>query len=345
MLQGPHHSPRVRSVARGWLVSACLSGVLAQAGCESTETKTEAAPIVGVLELPIVQRTAGNPVATAAKIEISPSELRVDGEPVLTLQNGKVPAGEAVGYVLPKLKAKLNGKGGLAITAHAAVPYATLARVIDTGFEAGAKELAFQVRKPNTTKDTGWLTIRDSHFTDTPEDGKFPAGELLPWGSFAKVWEESLSGCQASGRADCGYSPIAKAEGGQLDMMLRVRGSGIAVRMRQAGAPEAAPAEAKPKKARAEMLDGIKGGAAPAEETPPEPATEHVFTLRADQATAVPSPISGITKPVCGSTTCPVVLDAEGISSTIHVLSLLGAAFPDGTPEPKVAWVLPPATP
>src|SRR3954452_10801731 len=96
------------------VLSACLLGTLAQLGCESTETKTEAAPIVGVLELPIVQRNGGNPMATAAKVEISPSELRVDGEPVLTLQNGKVPPAEAVGYVLPKLKLKLAGKGGLA---------------------------------------------------------------------------------------------------------------------------------------------------------------------------------------------------------------------------------------
>ncbi len=327
---------------RPLLLSACLLGTLGSFGCsESAETKTEAAPIVGVLELPIVQRTGGNPVATAARIELSPSELRMDGEPVLALQNGKLPPGEAVDYIIPKLKVKLSGKGGLAITAHATIPYATLARVIRTGLESGAKELAFQVRKPNTTKDTGWLTIRESHFTDTPENGKFAAGELLSWDAFAKVWEESIRGCQESGRADCGYGPVTKAAGGQLDMMLRVRGSGIAVRMRQEGGPEAAAQADKPKKARAEMLDGIKAAPA-AEEKEPDPSTEHVFTLRADQATTVPSPVSGITKPVCGSVTCPVVLDAEGISSTIHVLSLLGAAFPDGTPEPKVAWVLPP---
>jgi hypothetical protein len=141
-------------------------------------------------------------------------------------------------------------------------------------------------------------------------------------------------------------------------MMLRVRGSGLALRFRQAGAPAVADAgtdagesgakltakaksKSKPKKKRAEMLDGIK--AAPvAEETPPEPATEHVFTLRTDQATAEPSPISGIVKPVCSGMTCPVVLDAEGISMSIQVLSLLGASFPDGTPPPSVAWVLPP---
>ena len=36
------------------------------------------------------------------------------------------------------------------------------------------------------------------------------------------------------------------------------------------------------------------------------------------------------------------VLDAEGISMSGTVLSLIGAAFPEGTPEPKLAFVLPP---
>jgi hypothetical protein len=331
-----------RGAARPRLIlSACLLGALAHAGCESEQAKPEAAPSVGVLELPIVQRNAGSVPAGAAQIEISPSEIRVGGESVITLTSGKVPPAEASGYVLPKLKAKLAGKSALAITAHATTPYATLARVIQSGFDAGAKDLAFQVRKPNTTKDTGWLTIRQSHFTDTPESGKFGDGELLSWDSFAKVWEESLSGCQASTKADCGYSPMTKAEGGQLDMLLRVRGSGVALRMRQTGVPEGQAKAADKPKPRAEMLEGVKAAPA-AEAAPPEPTTEHVFTLRADQATAVPSPISGITKPICGSVTCPVVLDAEGISMAVNVLALLGAAFPDGTPEPKVAWVLPP---
>jgi hypothetical protein len=314
------------------------------AGCgESEAAKTEAAPILGVLELPLANRHGGSAPAGAARVEVSPGEIRVEGETVVKLENGKVPPAEAAGYVLPKLKDKLGGKSALALSVHAAVPYATLARVMQSGFEAGAKELAFQVRKPGTQKDTGWLTIRQNHFTDTPENGKFAESELLPWDSFAKRWDESLSACQAASRSDCGYAPLAKAEGGKLDMMLRVRGSGLALRMRQAGVPDAGlkPAD-KPKKPKVEMLDGIKG-APQAEEAPPEPSTEHVFTLRSDAATATPSPISGITNPVCGSQSCPVVLDAEGISMTVHVLSLLGAAFPDGTPEPKVAWVLPPA--
>jgi hypothetical protein len=320
------------------LLAVCAAPLTA---CSTEEPKVEAAPALGVLELPLAHRNADSAPAGAVRVEVTPSEIRVEGESVLKLENGKIPAAEVSGYELPKLKAKLTGKSALAISTHAATPYATLARVMQTGYAAGAREFAFQVRKPNTTKDTGWLVVKQNHFTESAESGKFEESDLVSWDSFTKVWDESLNACQSSSRGDCGYAPMAKAEGGKLDMMLRVRGSGLAVRMRQTGVPEAAEKPAEKPKPKVEMLEGVKG-AAPAEETPPEPSTEHVFTLRADQATITPSPISGITKPVCGSQTCPVVFDAEGISMTVHVLSLLGAAFPDGTPAPKVAWVLPP---
>lgn len=313
----------------GWAFSAC----------DKNKSKEEEKPILGVLELPIAHRMGASPPASAAQVEVSPSEIRVDGETVMSLQGGKVPPGEVQGYVLPKLKSRLSGKSALALSVHAALPYATLARIIYTGFEVGAKQLAFRVRKPGTTTDTGWLAIQQSHFAPSPEDSPFAESALLPWESFAASWEESLDACQVTTHGDCGYRPLAKAEGGKLDMMLRVRGTGLALRFRQAGAPEVE----KPKpKAKAELLDGIQGGGEAAEEAPPEPSTEHVFTLRAEAATASPSPISGITQPVCGSRPCPTVLDAEGISMSGLVISLLGAAFPDGSAEPKVAWVLPP---
>lgn len=328
---------RTRRVA----LSFCLCFGLAAGACDKQEIKSDGKPIVGVLELPIVHRHGASEPADAARIEIGASEIRVAGEPVLTLENGKVPSAERNGYLLPKLKDKLAGKRVLALTVYAASPYATLARVIHTGFEAGARELAFRVRKPGTTTDTGWMVLHDVHFTPSAEDGGFGEAGLLPWDKFAAHWEESLDACKAGVRSgDCGYSPLGKAVGGKLDMMLRVRGTGMALRFRQTGAP---PPPEKPKKPKVEMLEGIKGGAAQnAEPEEPEPATEHVFTLRADQAAEAQSPISGITRPVCANTSCPAVVDAEGISMSGTVLSLIGAAFPDGTPEPKLAFVLPP---
>jgi hypothetical protein len=193
------------------------------------------------------------------------------------------------------------------------------------------------VRKPGSNSATGWLALHESHVAPSADDSKFSPDQLMPWDKFANVWEECLDACQAGMRGgDCGYRPIAKAAGGKLDLMLRVRGPGLALRFRQTGAPP--PPEA-PKKPKAELMEGLKGAkaanaAAAAEEAPPEPATE--------QAAEVPSsPVSAIVRPVCGSISCPAVLESEGISMSGTVISLIGAAFPDGAPEPKLAWVLP----
>ena len=325
---------------RALVLFVCALAALAGAACTGDEIKQDSAPILGVLELPIAHRTGGSEPANAARVEVSPSEIRVDGETVIKLENGKVPAAEQSGHTLPKLKDKLAGKAALAISAHAATPYATLARILNTGLEASARTFAFKVRKVGSNTDTGWLVVSNNHFTKTAEEGGFALDQLVPWDSFVAVWEDSITACQATERGDCGYRPLAKAQGGKLDMMLRVRGTGLAIRMRQTGAP--APTTPEPtKKPKVEMMEGVPAQPQ-AEEAPPEPSTEHVFTLRADQATAPESPISGIVKPVCSSQTCAAVIDAEGISMSGRVLSLIGAAFPDGSPEPKLARVLPP---
>lgn len=311
--------------------------LLGLSACGGDEIKPDLPPIVGVLELPIAHRTGDKEPAGAARIELGTTELREGGQTLFPLENGKVPAAEQQGHSLPKLKAKLAGKSALAITMHAGVPYATLARVLNTALEAGAKTFAFKVRKQGSNTETGWLVVDDNHFVASAEDGKFPPAALLPWDAFTAVWEDAITACQGTERVDCGYRPLAKATGGQLDMMLRVRGSGAAIRMRQIGVPpppEPAPVEEKKPSKKGEPKEG--------EEPPPEPSTEHVFTLRAEHATQEPSPISGIVKGVCSGQSCAAVVDAEGISMGGRVISLLGAAFPNGTPAPKLAWVLPP---
>lgn len=346
-----------RLLVPGHAARAVVFSALLLACGDKEEVKPDLTPKLGLLELSSSHRIGDPEPSDATRVEITPSELLVNGEQALPLDNGKIPPAERSGYDLPKFKAKLAGKKAIAFGVYAAVPYATLARALHTAVEAGASEFSFKVRKPNVNTKSGWLTLRNIRFIDKADDSKFTESQLMPWESFTKVWDESLDACQASTKADCGYKPMAKAEGGKLDLMLRVRGTGYALRFRQAGAPppaadagvaDAGDKSAKKaktkgkKKPKAEMIDGIKGAPEVAEEAPPEPSTEHVFTLRTDQATIDPSPISGIIKPVCGSIACPVVLDVEGISMSSQVLALLGAAFPDGTPAPITAWVLPP---
>lgn len=324
-------------------VSGCLLAI--SAACGGEEVKPDLPPILGTLELPISHRSSGTEPQDATRVEIGTTEIRIDGETALKLENGKTLPADAQGGVLTALKGKLGSKRVLAISTHAATPYVTLAQVLNTGLSAGAKEIAFKVRKQGTNTDTGWLVVKQNHFVESAEDGKFAEGDLPAWDSFTKVWEDAVDACQVSQRGDCGYKPLAKATGGKLDLMLRARGTGLALRFRQTGVPvpteaEAAAAAAAQKPKKAEMLDGVKAAPA-AEEVPPEPSTEHVFTLRADQATVAPSPVSGIMKTVCGSMACPAVVDADNLSMSGRVIALIGAAYPDGSPEPKLAWVLP----
>lgn len=353
--------------AQGARLALLLVAAFSGAACnKGDEVKPDMTPRLGLLELPSSHRT-GDPEPTgAARVEITQSEIVVDGLQALPLDNGKIPVAERAGFDVPKLKEKLAGKKAVAVSVYAAVPYATLARALNSAVEAGVSELAFKVRKPNASNQSGWVDLKNSIFIKSAEVAAFPESQLLPWESFTNSWDESLDACKSSTRSDCGYKPLAKAEGGKLDLMLRVRGSGYALRFRQAGAPPPAAADAgvgsdtdktasaektaakkakkdkgKKKHGKSEMLEGIKAAPAAPEEKPPEPVTEHVFTLRTDQATVDPSPISGITRPVCGSVSCPIVLEPEGVSMSSQVIALLGAAFPDGTPAPLVAWVLP----
>ncbi len=324
------------SVRCFFLLCLTVSGVV---GCDGQTKKPDLPPMLGILELPISHRTSGSEPQNATRVEIGTSEIRIDGEPVLTLQSGRVPATDVQGDVLTKLKAVLGSKRVLAISIHAATPYATLFHVMHTGLTSGAHEVAFRVRKPGSNTETGWLAIGQSHFVDSADEGHFADGDLPPWDTFTRVWEDAVDACHLSQRSDCGYKPLAKAEGGKLDLMLRARGTGLALRFRQAGVPPPVDAP-KPVRKAAEMLDGIRAAPA-AEEVPPEPSNEHVFTLRADQATVKPSPVSGIMKVVCGAQACPAVIDAESLGMSGRVLSLIGASFPDGTPEPRLAWVRP----
>lgn len=337
MLVGRPFFVAVRVVT--WALCVACSG-MSGFGCGAEEAKPNLPAVLATIELPIAHRTANAAPSEATQVELGTSELRIEGGRELKLTNGRVPAGEIRDHVLANFKAKLGAKRVVAISAHAAVPYATLALVIHTALTSGAKELAFKVRKPGSNTDTGWLFVRDNRFARSAEQAVFAAAELPTWDSFARVWEDAVDACQQiSQRGDCGYKPVLKAAGGQLDLMLRARGTGLALRFRQTGAPEPAT---QPKTARqaAEMLDGVKAPPQ-AREAPPEPSTEHVFTLRADQATVTPSPISSVMKLACGSQTCPAVVDAESGSMSGRVIALIGAAFPDGSADPKLAWVLP----
>ena len=59
------------------------------------------------------------------------------------------------------------------------------------------------------------------------------------------------------------------------------------------------------------------------------------------EATAAESAISDMMRPLCGSHACGGVVVADKETMTMRVLSLLGAAFPDGSAPPTLAFLTP----
>ena len=100
------------------------------------------------------------------------------------------------------------------------------------------------------------------------------------------------------------------------------------------------PAKKKGKKV--EMIDGVPAPKDVVDEAlNAPPATEALFQFRAQETVAKPSAITESIKPVCGTSACGVVIQAEKATSFVRVISLLGAAFPDGTNAPNVVFELP----
>jgi hypothetical protein len=328
-------------------------------------------PIVGVLELPISLRSGGTAPADFAQLEISPAEIHVAGLPVLTLSAGAVaaadraPAASGHGEQLPKLAAALakGSHNGIALAIGSAVPYETVALVLATAQAAGTHAVAFKVRPPGASV-TGWLSLDglNVHAKTTSDEASAPSDwTKQPWADFASKWDAVQSACRASTTGSCAFKPEKVADGGDLKIVLHAAGQGVNVEYFRLGEPpvaaEAAPApvettakgklknKAKSKgknKHKVELLDGVKRPTDIVDEVESAPpATEALFQFRAQEAVNAPSAITETVKPVCGATRCGVSIQAEKATLFVRVVSLLGAAFPDGASAPQVVFELP----
>jgi hypothetical protein len=317
-------------------------------GCGSSEqTAPPPADIVGVLELPVSQRFASAAPPGAAKIEISPSELRIDGQPVAVLVGGRLAAADVSDGQIPKLREKLGTRSAAVIHASASASWGTTVAVLDTLKAAGVGIVAFAVRQappppqkgrpaagPSTT--VGYLELRDWKVVPESDDEvRFDTVQPLPWQEFRTRWQEVADACRASPSGDCMDPPEKVAEGGNARIVLRTRGDGVQIQFYRVGAPPPAAAP-QPQVA---MIPGVP---APRPQPPAEPetppATEASFTLRASTLTQAESPITAMVRPVCGSRACGVVVIGDAETLSMRPIALLGAAFPDGTAPPAVAF-------
>jgi biopolymer transport protein ExbD len=351
----------MRSAHTRPLVALSVAFFQISCGGEKKEEKAApAAPIVSVLELPITLRTQAAAPAGAPLLEVGSSGINLANQPVLTLNGGTLQASDRQGEQLPKLVQALSAASHakLAVAIASTIPYDTVLAVIASAKAAGAGELSFQVRAPSGTTP-GYLALDniDLHAKTKSEEPDLPSGATArPWSDFVTQWDAVANGCRAAKTGSCAFKPEKIADGGELKIVLHAAGQGVNVEFFRIGPPpEVAPAaepEIKGKKGKAavkkkgkkkvEMIDGVpaaKDVVDEAENAPP--ASEALFQFRAQEAVTAPSPVTDTIKPVCGGSACAVVVQAEKATSFVRVISLIGAAFPDGSPAPRVVFESP----
>jgi biopolymer transport protein ExbD len=328
--------------------------LLGLAGCGGKDAEQAAAPLppaLGVLELPISLRAADASPSDFHKVEINLTEVRANDQIVIKLENGRVPAAEKQDGVITKLKAALQSPAHSRITlaAHASLPYETAAMVLNSAAAAGIHQLSFQVRKAGAATDTGWLTINGFQMTPRTYD-EVPISNVDPrkWDDFAGLWEQMHNECRSSQTASCPYVPNAAAKGGNLKIVLFAAGSGVNLNFERVGlSPEELANEEKERKAKLadhkeDVIQGrMKQTDIEKELTEGDPAADASFQFRGREAVDPPSTITQVMQPLCGTRACGAVVSAESPTMMVRVISLIGAAFADGTAAPTLAFEMP----
>jgi hypothetical protein len=349
----------MRQALPWFLVCVCSIGC---GGEKPAPAAAPTGPIVGVLELPISLRSGGKAPSDAHEVEISTTEIRVGGELALPLNAAIVGAADRQGAQLPKLAALFakTPRSTLTLAAASGVPYETVALVLGTAKASGLRSVSFKARPPGGSSASGWLSLDNIEVgpkTKSDEPLALADAAKRPWSDFTSKWDDVQSACRTSPTGSCAFKPASVAEGGELKIVLHAAGQGVNVDFFRVGGPPpeaAAPAPAekpgkkakpakKPKKGKkVELIDGVKRPTDPVDEVEQAPpATEASFQFRAQEAVSNPSALSELMKPVCAAVGCSVAIQAEKATLFVRVLSLLGAAFPDGTPAPKVVFEQP----
>ncbi len=330
-----------------WRVSVSLSSpavalllaLTTACGEEAPPPDPELPPLVGGLEVPISLRNDGATPTNALRIEISPSAMHLDGHALFEMTRGRPAESEVTDAGYPTLLSRVQSSPAhtqAALTVHGVVPYGTTVRVMQTLLAAGYHEFSFAVRTADGSPTIRWMTITSPEIAPSSGDVAME-GTVRPWEDFTSHWSEVYDACRGGHYVDCDGLPAVSAPGGHLQLELWTRGSGMILRfdqtdMADAGVPAAAPTVA--------MLPGVPQPSSD-DMPPPRAFTTGAFSFRAEEATQPTSAISATTRPVCATAVCPTVVVADDITPTMRVISLLGAAFPNGSTAPRLAFRIP----
>jgi hypothetical protein len=277
--------------------------------------------------------------------------LRLNGTPVIALQKGVIADADKRDGVIPKLEAQLKSqnRANIALRLEAILPYETVAFILNTAKQAGVMNAAFQVREVGNSNKTGWLAA-DSFVMSSKADDTPPIQTVSPksWEAFTAKWKAVTEACRTAPSGNCAYADSNFAKGGTLKIELYTSGRGINVNFFQRGlTPEQEhEEEVRRNKELAKKKEQFLQGHLTHEQMVEylllgDPATQALFQFRYQEGLSAPSALTSTIAPICHQDRCGVEVAADEISPMVRVVSLMGAAFPDGTPSPAYAFEMP----
>jgi biopolymer transport protein ExbD len=303
------------------------------------------------MELPVSLRTRDSAPTNAHQLEATTEQLRLGGTPVIALTQGKVADADQSNGLIPKLASQLGSgaKSTLALRLQANIPYETLALVLNTAKQAGVQNAAFQVREVGGTEKSGWLNA-DGYVMSSKADDLPPINTVTakPWDSFTSKWAAVTEACRSAPTGNCAYADSNFAKGGSLKIELLSSGRGINIDFYRRGlnAAQEKDEEAKRAKDMAKKREDFLQGRIKHDDMVKflllgDPSTQALFQFRYQEALSAPSALTGTMAPLCHTERCAVVITADEISPMVRLVSMIGAAFPDGTTSPAFAFEMP----
>jgi hypothetical protein len=302
-------------------------------------------------ELPVSLRLHDSPPTGAATIEATDEQLRIDGSPVVALAKGRVAAVDQANGIIPKLEERLRSpaRSTIALRLQANLPYETAALVLNTAKKAGVANAAFQVREIGAGKKLGWLNVDNYVMSSKADDlPNIPSVQPKSWNAFTDKWQAVFDGCRTAPNGNCAYVNDNFALGGTLKIELFASGRGINIDFFRRGLTPAQ--EADEEKMRERLLavkkeDFLQGRITHDEMVEAlllgDPSTYALFQFRYQEALKSPSALTKTMAPMCHGEKCGVLLTADSITPMLNVVTMLAAAFPDGTPMPALAFEQP----
>jgi hypothetical protein len=322
----------------------------AAAAAAAAVAESENRPLQDI-ELPVSLRLSGSMPSDARKIEATDQQLRLDGERIVSLTKGRVAKTDQSNGTIPALEAKLQSpvRSTIAMRLQANLPYETAALVLSTARKVGMVNASFQVRETGAATKTGWLEV-DGYVMSSKADDvpNIPSVKARTWNAFTDNWQATFDGCRTAPTGNCAYVNDNFAQGGTLKMELMASGRGINIDFFRRGLT--VQQEAEEDKARARILankkeDFLQGRISHDDMVEAlllgDPSTYALFQFRYQEALKGPSALAKTMAPMCHKERCGMVVTGDAITPMLNVLSMIGAAFPDGTPIPAFAFEMP----